>query len=278
MKNSLSKIVIHLIWWTRFLFKTALLSIYIPYPVFQRVGLFRHGEMDDTVYAKKKWTLHYSAVCQFGEIDKKSSFLELGPGDSLNSASNAKNEGFKHAVLVDVDAFAADSTQVLAVLNRDTKTGHSELRDEPSFLCEYLTDGEKSLASLQDSVTSFVFSNSVLQHIDYDRLDSVLYQLFRITTKGGKQSHVIDLRDMIDRSNLHFQCPSWIWESKFFRKLPIYTNRHNCSSWIKIIRASGFEVLDLKLYGDDGVILESQLAKFDPNRLVSSLHIVLEKK
>ena len=37
-------------------------------------------------------------------------------------------------------------------------------------------------------------------------------------------------------------------------------------------------MLDLKLHGDDGVILESQLAKFDPNRLVSSVHIVLEKK
>jgi hypothetical protein len=278
MINSLSEIVVYLIWWARFLFKTALLSLNIPYPFFQRIGLFRHGEMDDTVYAKNKWALHYNAVCHFGEIDKKSSFLELGPGDSLNSASNAKDEGFKHAVLVDVDAFAIDSSKVLAVLNRGNTTGNSESRDEPSFLCEYLTDGEKSLTGLEDSVTSFVFSNSVLQHIGYDRLDSVLYQLFRITTKGGKQSHVIDLRDMIDRSNLHFQCPFWIWESKFFRKLPIYTNRHNCVSWIKIIRASGFHVLDLKLHSDDGVILESQLAKSDPNRLVSSMHIVLEKK
>lgn len=275
---SFPKIIEYLIWWGRIFFKSLLLSLHIPYVIFQRIGLFRHGAMDNSDYAENMWVLHYNAVCQFGNVDKESSFLELGPGDSLSSAFSAKKEGFNHAVLLDVGAFATNSRIELELLNCDKRSCYSQSINHTCFICEYLTDGETSLKVIEDSSASFVFSNSVLQHIGRDDVDAVLKQLYRLTNKGGRQSHVIDLRDMISRSSLHYLCPAWLWESKFFKKLPIYTNRLNCTYWVEVISDVGFEILDLKLYDDEGQVLDTQLASFDPHYLISNIHIVLEKK
>lgn len=278
MLTKLSKCLNLLIWWIRFISKTLILSISIPYNIFRHAGLFRHGRMDDTKYAAKIWDLHYKETYKFDSFENKKGFLELGPGDSLDSAFAAKQNGFNYAAMVDIGAFAVDSEKALQELNYNEDINSTNSTDGTCFNCDYFTEGELSLSSLPDAYFSFGFSNSVLQHIDKNRLYSVVNNLSRVTSKGGKQSHVIDFMDMINRSKLHLSCPSWIWESKAFKKLPIYTNRYSLNAWVELFEAVGFKILEVRPLDDHGQVLQSGIDEIDKGVIMSSAHVILEKR
>lgn len=262
------KVFLRAYWWLRFAVKVSLLSSGLPYSFFYKIGLFRHGAMDEKEYVDRLWKLHFNSNIEVCGVINTKTFLELGPGDSLNSAFKAKSEGFERSIFVDTGAYASDSEAILKKFSVS----------EQNYTCEYLTEGKRSLESLPDSHVSFVFSNSVLQHIDLDEVDSTLDELYRTSDEGCIQSHVIDLRDMICRSAYHHDCPDFLWEADFFKKFPIYTNRLGYLQWINCFIRVGFELVDVKIFNDQAVSLDvSQIIGSDLEQAVANLHLIVRK-
>jgi len=67
----------------------------------RRLGMFKHGQMDEATYALKIFNLHRKATFPDG-LPTDFSALELGPGDSLANALIAKAHGAKTVYLCDV--------------------------------------------------------------------------------------------------------------------------------------------------------------------------------
>ena len=89
-------------WWVRLGAKVALAPV--PYRVWQRVSLFRHGGMQDTSYARGVFDKHGHFV---GPLPWNPVLLEIGPGDSVGSALLAATIGASETLLVDVQPFAS---------------------------------------------------------------------------------------------------------------------------------------------------------------------------
>lgn len=267
MLGKLINLIRYTNWWFRFGVKVSLLSLRLPYRFFHKVGLFRHGAMDEKEYVERLWRLHFIGTNEVYGVSNIGAFLELGPGDSLSSAFKAKSVGFNHSILVDTYAFASDSGEIFGLLSEEKK-----------YKCEYLTKGKKSLETLEEDLVSFAFSNSVLQHIKLDELKSTLDELYRISAKGCIQSHVIDLRDMIFRSSYHHDCPVWLWEAKFFQEFPIYTNRLRYLQWIESFVKAGFELIDVKAYDDLALKLDPvRSSELDMDNSIANIHLIVRK-
>jgi len=77
------------------LIKVLLLSLKIPDKLFHKFGLFHHGAMDQDEYVEKIWKLHFIDNKKNYSISETKTFLEIGPGDSIQSAFKAKDACFK---------------------------------------------------------------------------------------------------------------------------------------------------------------------------------------
>ena len=69
------------------------------YQFWQRLGIFRHGRMDNAEYVLKTFFLHFKNCYPNKNVYGKT-FLELGPGDSIASAIIARSLNCK-CILVD---------------------------------------------------------------------------------------------------------------------------------------------------------------------------------
>ena len=90
------------LWRTKIFAKLILSRLPFDYRLWSKIGLFRHGAMDDYSYAWSVLEKHSSV------LRKGSSWegLELGPGDGLLSAFLAPAAGSTGLTLVDTGDFA----------------------------------------------------------------------------------------------------------------------------------------------------------------------------
>ena len=267
--------IIYCVWWIKFLLKIFLLSFNVPYVVFSRLGLFKHGEMHSNIYANKIWDLHFLINDKIYDIDKTGSFLELGPGDSLKSGLKAVSVGFNNYYFIDNNNYANDYLSVFQNIN-NTKNNNKIHSGKEKNYCFYFTNAEKSFSNLSNDSLSFVFSNSVLQHIASNKVSYVLSELNRASSPNCIQSHVIDLRDMINRSKIHLSIPNFIWESKFLKSKSIYTNRFSFTKWKDLFINANFNIIDISVYDHEDNLLLNNESYLDPVS-VCSMHIIVTK-
>ena len=105
VKNLLKK---SLPWWARMASKFVLARLPAGYAFWQKLGLFRHGDMDEAAYAISVFESHvHRAGFSLPELNCKI-ILEMGPGDSVSTAIIAHAWGAR-AILVDAGAFASPS-------------------------------------------------------------------------------------------------------------------------------------------------------------------------
>lgn len=90
--------------WFKILAKIILSRIPIGYSFWQRLGLFRHGYMDQASYVLDVFNEHVSRAGLDGKLQGKT-ILEIGPGDSIATALVAACYGAK-SILVDAGSFA----------------------------------------------------------------------------------------------------------------------------------------------------------------------------
>lgn len=238
-------------WRLKIASKIILFRLPIPYSVWSRLNLFKHGYMLDTEYAERVFRTHFE---QLPEARRAPGFtcLELGPGDSLLSAVVAHKYGADTTYLVDVGAFAKRDVELYReaalklVPGVTSEWNPAGWRDADAMLAEsrarYLTDGVRSMQSIPSASVDFCWSQAVLEHVKRDEFAAVLKEMRRVMRPGGVASHRVDLRDHLGGKLNNLRFSEDVWEGQLFANSGFYTNRLRYSEIVQMSREAGFVV------------------------------------
>ena len=237
-------------WWSKIVAKVILSRLPVNHHFWQKIGLFRHGHMDQSEYAVGVVNNHLRR----SGIDKNLTdklVLELGPGDTVASALIASVYGGE-TILVDSGHYAAKNLDIYhALVSHLTAQGFDvpDVAKATSIadvlkICNacYLTDGLTSLQTIKTESVDLIFSQAVLEHIHKNIFSETMRECRRIIKKNGIASHRIDLKDHLGGGLNHLRFSQRLWESSLFINSGFYTNRINYSDMLSLMAASGFEV------------------------------------
>jgi hypothetical protein len=262
------------LWRAKLGVKMAIGNLPIPYRIWRRTGLFRHGEMLDPEYATGVVRKHT------GRTTLRPGFvaLELGPGDSVASGIVASALGASRTWLVDVGRFAEDRPDryrhLWTMLAKDPNSALGPW-DEPrdlSALCTaaritYLAGGLEELASVPPGSVDVAWSHAVLEHVRRAELPALFADLFRVMRDTGVVSHRVDLRDHLSGGLRNLTVPSSRWERPLVWRSGAYTNRLSLTEIVALAEAAGFEaeVIDVDRW-EEVPIARDELANEFRNR------------
>jgi hypothetical protein len=288
----LDKIKKRMPWQAKILVKIILSRLPINYRFWSRLGLFRHGQMDDYSYAWDVLQKH-SAVLQGAKGWRG---LELGPGDGLLSSLLAPATFSSGLVLLDVGDYAHKNfehyvTQVRGFIEEHPEAelpDYSTATDIQSMLSkangQYLFEGLESLRSLPDESFDLIFSQAVLEHVLRAEFAKIIHQSYRLVKTSGVVSHVIDFKDHLGGALNNMRIPSRLWERPWFAaRSGFYTNRLRLSEIVKICERVGFrvEVCNVRCW-DESPINRTLLAHefdylSDEDLCVSGAHLIMRR-
>ena len=249
--NSINETVIVIPWWLKIGAKLILSRFPIRYRLFSSIGIFRHGQMDDSNYAIQVFSTHYDRS-EFAT--KRAAFvgLEIGVGDSISSAIIASAYGASKCYLVDTGRYAVEDVDTYAHivaelnargLNVEAISYASNIDDLlTKYGGIYLVEGTKSLMSIPDESIDFIWSQAVLEHIRVKEFDVAMAELYRIVKPGGILSHRIDLKDHLGGALNNSRIASKMWESEWMARSGFYTNRITYGDMLKRFENAGFSV------------------------------------
>jgi len=245
-------------WYLKIPLKVILARIPMSHKTRNKLGMFKHGYMQDYSYALKVFMGHLTKA---GLLDKEKNIgkvaMELGPGESLFSALLAKSYGFQHSLLIDVDDFTLPNINVYKdfahwLSNEGLPCPDLDLCDSVDSMLsaldsQYLTHGLNSLINLPSESVDFVFSQAVLEHVRKHAFGDTFKELYRILKPGGVSTHVVDFKDHLDYSLNNLRFSDRMWEANWFAPSSgFYTNRIRLGEMVRRIEEQGFkvEVLD----------------------------------
>ena len=236
------------LWRIKLSVKMAVGLLPIPYRVWRRTGLFRHGEMLDPDYATKVvWKHTARAALAPGFVA-----LELGPGDSVASGVVASSLGASRTWLVDTGRFAEERPdryqRLWARLAEDpaSQLGPWQEPRDLQELCSaaritYLTGGLRELESIPARSVDIAWSHAVLEHVRRAELPGLFAGLLRIMRNTGTLSHRVDLADHLSGGLKNLTVPSRRWERPLVWRSGAYTNRLSLADMIAVAESAGFE-------------------------------------
>ncbi|MDO8264188.1 MAG: class I SAM-dependent methyltransferase [Gallionella sp.] len=240
-------------WLLKLSAKVVLSRLGIPYELWRKAGLFRHGQMDSYEYAVKIFQLHASRAFPQGDLSGKT-VLEIGPGDSLASAVIGRALGAGRIILVDAGRFATVdfgfyrslAAQLSACGYRSPDLAGVDTLQGMLSACqaEYLTSGVSSFSELGDATVDYAWSHSVLEHIPKSELPELMAQLRRVLRPEGVMSHNIDFQDHLDYSLNSLRFSEADWEAPLMRGAGFYTNRVRATEMHQLIRSAGFHIVE----------------------------------
>lgn len=208
------------LWMIKFLTKFFMQSLWFDYSFWKKNGFFEHGKMNESNYAKKIFYKHYDISKQY--ITSKLTAIEIGPGDDLSSATFFNNEEFIQFFFIDKGYYASPSR---------------------GYKKQYLTEGVNSFNIIDDRSVSYIFANSVFQHISSKELNKYLEEINRVLVRGGVLSLVLDFKDMIDESLFMHLVPDWIWNSRLINNKLFYTNKLLSHEYEIFFKSFGLEIV-----------------------------------
>lgn len=238
-------------WQAKIAAKLLLSRLPVGHSLWRRLGVFRHGKMNEPDYAYRIFRKHFDRV-SFGRRRKGFVGLELGPGDSVASALIARAFGAAKVHLIDDGDFAQRKITVYRRMASFLQTqglpapSPAEMGSFCDVLAlsyaEYHTDGVESLRSLPDASVDFIWSEAVLEHVRLHAFDATLQELRRILRDDGVCSHCVDLRDHLANALNNLRFSERTWESDIFSRSGFYTNRIRFRDMLDRFRNAGFEV------------------------------------
>lgn len=233
-------------WYAKIAAKLMLSRLPVPYPVWRRLGLFRHGAMQTFEYAFDVFRQHLET----SGVSTREGVLELGPGDSVFTALLAHAAGFRSIYLVDVAPCASADVEHVKAFARWLETKGLNAPDlrhccriqDILETCHafYLTEGLASLRQIPSASLDLVFSQAVLEHVRYADFAATLHELHRILKPDGVSTHVIDLTDHLGGGLHHLRFPAHIWEHEGMAQSGFYTNRLRSGQILQLFREQGF--------------------------------------
>lgn len=254
LSTSISAIQGGVPWWIRIGAKLILSRLPLSSDHWRRIGIFRHGKMDQPDYSVSSFERHLSRLGLCTDDIGGRVVMELGPGDSIATAIIASAYGAR-AILVDVGHFAlTDISTYLNLSDYLTKIGGSppDISSAKSLqdilqACngQYLTGGLNSLYGIQNETVDFVISQAVLEHIRRHEFLASILESYRILKVGGFCSHSVDLKDHLGGGLNNLRFSHQVWESSIFSSSGFYTNRIQMSDMLTSFKVAGFEVINL---------------------------------
>ncbi len=197
----------------KLLVKIVLDVIPIPYTFFQNFNVFKHGFMKDPEYCLKAFETFIGTKSNL----KEKQIVEIGPGDSINTAIIASALGAKRTYLIDKGSFAVkkmstyhDMYKLLIKLGLHTKeiffTNFEEMLENVN--AEYLTQGIADMSKIENNSIDLIFSNAVLEHIDRNEISQLMFETHRVLKLGCTAQHFSDKQFGFERNANHFQSPA----------------------------------------------------------------------
>ena len=238
-------------WWAKIIIKITLSRIPLNYGFFAKLGVFRHGQMDNAEYALHVFRRHFDRA-QFPRKEGGFVALELGPGDSLVSAIIANAYNASRCYMVDAGNYAVDDvasyrhlienlrSEGIAVDKADRCVSTEELLEQIGGV--YLTDGLQSLRSIPSNSVDFIWSQAVLEHLRLSEFDEILHELLRILRSDGIASHRIDLKDHLGDALHNLRFSTKVWESDWMAQSGFYTNRIRYPDMLARFEDAGFDM------------------------------------
>jgi len=243
-------------WWTKIALKTVWSRLPLQYSFWRKVGLFKHGLMENPTYVSNVFARHWDRVA-FPSKESGCIAMELGCGDSLASCQIAAAHHVSKYYLVDAGQYASmdiDLYKSVAKKLRFKGDAIPEMDDCGSVQemlqlmnAEYLTGGLRSLQSIKSKSVDFVWSQAVLEHVRRAEFPETMRELRRILRDDGVMSHRVDLRDHLSAALNNLRFPAWVWESPFMANSGFYTNRIQYGEMVECMRSAGFDVQVLNL-------------------------------
>jgi predicted SAM-dependent methyltransferase len=237
-------------WWLKICAKIVLSRLPFGYDVWQRLGVFRHGQMDVSEYAIRVFNSHVEKTGMSDQLRGKT-LLELGPGDSIATAIIASAYG-ANSILLDAGAFVRSNIEIyIEFAQMLSKQGLAPVDlsgcqciDDILARCgaRYLTEGLTSLSQLESESVDLIFSQAVLEHIRKCEFVETIQECRRILKPNGICSHQVDLRDHLDAALNHLRFGDREWESDFMANSGFYTNRIRFRQMLDIFVRTGFKV------------------------------------
>lgn len=275
-------------WWAKIAAKLALSRVPVPYSAWERLHLFKHGEMERADYAMTVFRHHFGQ----GAFEPGFTVLELGPGDSLFTAVIASAFGASRCWLVDVGAFArSDITPYRALIARLHAdglpvAGLQACATLPELLlacnASYLTEGVQSLGQIPEASVDLVFSHAVLEHVRKKDFPELVDQTRRVLRAEGIASHRVDLKDHLGGALNNLRFSERVWESGFMSRSGFYTNRIRYREMQDLFERGGFRCAVTEVSRFDGLptprpALHECFARLpDDDLMVSGFDIVLK--
>ena len=192
-------------WWAKIGAKVILSRFPFGYSLWQKLGLFRHGKMDQLSYVQGVFDQHVGRA-GLGNQLRGMSILEFGPGDSIATAVIAACHGAR-AVLIDSGDYAVRDVRLYqSFASRLKKHGldapdlaGAESREDILAICgaKYLSNGLSSLQTIADGSVDLIFSQAVLEHVRRHEFLETIKESYRILRTGGFVSHRVDLKDHV---------------------------------------------------------------------------------
>jgi hypothetical protein len=239
-------------WWAKVGAKLVLSRLPARYRLWQRLGLFKHGAMEDPAYVWASFVRHWERSDFAGKGRPGFTCLELGPGDTLSSCLLARAHGAATCHLVDSGPFArADMTpyrQLEAWLSgRGLPLPPAACDGDLTSMLRavggvYGTRGLASLREIPTASVDWVWSQAVLEHVRLAEFLPTMRELRRVLRTGGVCSHTVDLKDHLGGAlnNLRFAEPTW--ESGWMAGSGFYTNRLRFTRMCELFAEAGFAV------------------------------------
>jgi len=235
-------------WQLKLVIKLLLGNLPVSYSAWRSIGIFRHGQMDSSQYAKSVYDYHLSC----SQLDTRSiplRVLELGPGDSLMSAIFAAQCGGS-CTLIDVGAYANTSVSLYTDLLKgcspevqNVVSNASNFLDVlPVLEAEYLTEGLVSMRQVKDASKDFIFSQAVLEHFRADEVSIYVDEIRRVISASGVASHRVDFSDHLGGGSNSLRFSDKFWQSGALARTGIYTNRMSPAQMKSIFESNRFNV------------------------------------
>lgn len=240
-------------WWIKIAAKLLLSRLPVGGAVWQRLGLFEPGAMDEPAYALSVFRRHYEAA---GAPGPGFAFLELGPGDSLASAVIGRAHGARRSWLVDAGAHASGDMgfyrRLAEALDASGLALPQSVHQAPdpaallrSCKSSHHQHGLASLRELPDSCCDFLFSQAVLEHLPRDEFAETCKEIARVLRPGARTSHQIDYRDHLSGGLVNLRFSERLWEAPWFAaRSGFYTNRLRHADILDAFARAGLETVE----------------------------------